>query len=480
MPKILFTKLAILIISTILAVFPFLAIASVYINEVAWMGTDNSANDEWVEIYNDGSESVDLSGWMLFAGDGTPSINFSGTTNTAIPAGGFYLLERTDDTTVSSITADLIYVGALSNDGEVLILKDKNGNEADRIDASSGWLAGDNVSKQTMQKTSSVWITANGTPKAVNVGQSGSQNQSSISQASSSAQASSNSSTSGIVSGSVSYVFNSEQISAKAGQDKTAIAGADIILEGQSFGTKGDPILNARYLWTLGDGSYKEGQNIRHIYKYPGNYIAVLNASSGDVSASDRLNIKVVPNELEIIDAKNEFIKLKNKSNLILDLSGWFLRVGGIVFKFPDYSLISANAELIISSDVSGLKFTNDNFSAEILYPNGSLAFSYEKQKQTVLPKIVELSSGFSAESIKPKKETLPKQPEEKDNVFISRDTLQNKISTTSNNLTAENNLAGVIVAGNKSESNFIWWFVLAIFAGTIGGGGLFLARNKN
>lgn len=173
MPKILFTKLAILIISTILAVFPFLAIASVYINEVAWMGTDNSANDEWVEIYNDGSESVDLSGWMLFAGDGTPSINFSGTTNTAIPAGGFYLLERTDDTTVSSITADLIYVGALSNDGEVLILKDKNGNEADRIDASSGWLAGDNVSKQTMQKTSSVWITANGTPKAVNVGQSG-------------------------------------------------------------------------------------------------------------------------------------------------------------------------------------------------------------------------------------------------------------------------------------------------------------------
>ena len=133
-----------------------------------------------------------------------------------------------------------------------------------------------------------------------------------------------------------------------AGEDKTVVAGADVVLGGSALGFKKEPLENAKYLWNLGDGSYKEGKNIRHIYKYPGNYIAVLNVSSGDISASDRVNIKVIPNELQIIDAKNEFIKLKNKSGVILDISGWFLKAGGVTFKFPDYSLVAATLDFII------------------------------------------------------------------------------------------------------------------------------------
>ena len=194
----------------------------------------------------------------------------------------------------------------------------------------------------------------------------------------------------------------SEQISAKAGGDKTAIAGADIIFEGKAYGFKNEPLEKARYFWTLGDGSYKEGQNIRHVYKYTGNYIVVLNASSGDISASDRVNVKVIPNELQIVEIKNEFIKLKKKSDLILDLSGWFLRANGTVFNFPNYSLISANAELIISSDVSGLKFANNDFSAEILYPNGSLAFSYK------MPVIISSQPSSLISSVKSKEFIVP------------------------------------------------------------------------
>ena len=39
--------------------------ASVFINEVAWMGTTASASDEWIELYNAGSTDVDISGWTL-------------------------------------------------------------------------------------------------------------------------------------------------------------------------------------------------------------------------------------------------------------------------------------------------------------------------------------------------------------------------------------------------------------------------------
>ena len=465
--------------------------AAVFINEIAWMGTTASTTeDEWLELRNDGNESVDLENWTLVAQDGTPNIIFFGVNlkNKTIPANGYFLLERTDDQTLPSIVADFIYTGALSNGGETLILKDKNGGEIDRVNASSGWLAGDNANKLTMQKTSSTWITATGTPKSANAEQPSSKNSSSSSQASSSGNSSSQNSSAvsssvgeSIASGSVTYNYKNEQISAKAGEDKTAVAGADIVLEGSAYGFKKEPLENARYLWNLGDGSYKEGKNIRHIYKYPNdNYIAVLIVSSGDISATDRVKIKVIPNELVIIDAKNEFIKLKNKSGIILDVSGWFLKANGAVFKFPDYSLVAANSELMISSDISKLKFAGNNFSAEILYPNGSVVFSYS-------PSLLSFSSS------KPKEIVLSKPPEKNTEtatavaMIISKKNSSNSSASSADkslpaveagqNFATEKNLANVITIGEKNNPRTPIWLILAVITGIIGGAGVFLAR---
>src|SRR3989338_2497135 len=282
---------------------------------------------------------------------------------------------------------------------------------------------------------------------------------------SSSANSSSSSSfaTEVIASGSVAYNYKNEQIFAKAGEDKTAVAGADVVLEGNALGFKKEPLLNARYLWNLGDGSYKEGKNIRHIYKYTGNYIAVLIVSSGDIStsASDRINIKVIPNELRIIETKNEFIKLKNKSGVILDVSGWFLKSGGVIFKFPDYSLVAANSELMISSDVSKLKFASDDFLAEILYPNGSVAFFYPPDGEAGS------SAPVSSSSSKPKEIVLSKPSEKKVEVAVVSSVVSSKnyssSSATTNsrqNFTAEKNLSAgeaglssVITIGEKKHS---------------------------
>ena len=138
------------------------------INEIAWMGTTVSANDEWIELYNDTESPMNLNGWQMVSQDGTPKINLSGT----IPAHGFYLLERTDDTTVPNVPADRIYSGALGNAGETLELYDNFGNLIDRVDGSGGWSAGDNSTKQTMErKTDGNWQTSQnpgGTPKDKN------------------------------------------------------------------------------------------------------------------------------------------------------------------------------------------------------------------------------------------------------------------------------------------------------------------------
>ena len=138
----------------------------IVISEVAWMGTHASANDEWIELYNNTDQAISLAWWRLEAADGVPSIALSGT----IPARGFFLLERTDDNTVSDIIADQIYTGVLSNSGEVLVLKDPSGNVIDTANGDGGpWPAGSDTHRTTMERldvlapdSDANWATNNG------------------------------------------------------------------------------------------------------------------------------------------------------------------------------------------------------------------------------------------------------------------------------------------------------------------------------
>ncbi|WP_245947332.1 phospholipase D-like domain-containing protein [Bacillus taeanensis] len=154
----------------------YAAASSAVINEIAWMGTTTSYNDEWIELYNPTSSDIDLTGWTLNAVDGTPAINLSGV----LAKQSYYLLERTSDNSVLNITADLIYTGSLSNSGENLELRDNTGSLVDSVDA---WHAGDNNTKSSMERTdaavsgttASNWNTSTndygyglGTPKAAN------------------------------------------------------------------------------------------------------------------------------------------------------------------------------------------------------------------------------------------------------------------------------------------------------------------------
>ena len=146
----------------------------IVINEIAWMGTTSSYNNEWIELYNNTSLTVNIDGWTLKAVDDTPKINLAGT----ISANGFFLLERTDDNALPDIPADQIYTGVLENAGENLELYDNLENLIDFINYDTGWFAGDNSTKQTMERKNPLlnsdlnnWknsLNPDGTPKEKN------------------------------------------------------------------------------------------------------------------------------------------------------------------------------------------------------------------------------------------------------------------------------------------------------------------------
>ncbi len=144
--------------------------AGMIINEVAWMGTTISANDEWIELKNITSGALDVSGWQII--DQGDQIHVTLSADTNIEAGEFLLLERSDDSTVPNIAADFIYSGALANSSEGLRLFDNKCNLIDEVTAVSSWPAGNNTTKSTMERISGFgWQTSSvtgGTPKANN------------------------------------------------------------------------------------------------------------------------------------------------------------------------------------------------------------------------------------------------------------------------------------------------------------------------
>ncbi len=146
------------------------AIDKIIINEVAWMGSVDSSNKEWIELKNISSEEINLSGWQLLDKENHIKIVFTDKNN--ISANNFYLLERIDDNTVPGVTADLIYTGVLNNTEEALYLFDGNCQLQDEVSANPNWPFGDNNSKRTLERKMDLnWqtsLTPGGTPKREN------------------------------------------------------------------------------------------------------------------------------------------------------------------------------------------------------------------------------------------------------------------------------------------------------------------------
>jgi len=120
----------------------------IVINEIAWMGTQEQWQNEWVELYNPTDSPISIDKWILKAKDDSPRIGLSGR----IGALSYFLLERTDDTTIPEIPAHQIYKGGLNNEGEHLVLVNNFGKIVDEIDCTLGWFGGSNETKKTMER----------------------------------------------------------------------------------------------------------------------------------------------------------------------------------------------------------------------------------------------------------------------------------------------------------------------------------------
>ncbi|MBI5933933.1 MAG: lamin tail domain-containing protein [Chloroflexi bacterium] len=146
---------------------------TVTITEVGWMGTNASSSDEWIELYNHTKKSINLTNWRIRAADGSPDFFIDNceaiNPNCTIAPESYFLLERTNDT-VTSVLADMIYAGEMSNAGEALSLYDPLNNLVDTANGNGGaWPGGSSSTMGSMERrqptatdSDSAWFTHNG------------------------------------------------------------------------------------------------------------------------------------------------------------------------------------------------------------------------------------------------------------------------------------------------------------------------------
>jgi hypothetical protein len=352
----LFSKLLFLAILSL--VFPAVSFAQVVINEIMYDVSGTDAGREWVEIYNESSDNIDISGWKFLESVDASNHSFTVSDgNATLTAGGFAIIAN-DPTKFlidwPSFSGNLLKASfsSLNNTGGTLTLKNGDGVVVDQATYTSSF--GANGDDNSLQKSGSNWIAALPTPGAVNATTSNtpnSQNPPGEVLGSSSNSSSSNTASFG---GSTNNVSSpSAQLEIIAGSDRTTSPGSPIWF--QATVKKNTTSIGPELNWSFGDGNIGAGPLVSHTYKYPGDYIVVISARAGDIFSVSRLKVKVTESDISVSD-KGEYLEISNNGNTEINLFNWKVENEGKGFIFQPNTIILPKSSIKFDKSLLNMK----------------------------------------------------------------------------------------------------------------------------
>lgn len=157
--------------------------------------------------------------------------------------------------------------------------------------------------------------------------------------------------------------------------NRTISSSADVAFTAAVYDGNGNKRDDALVTWSFGDGMQKTGTSVFHAYYDPGEYLAVVHASTpdgGDTRSEAVMTVEKAGIAIASVSARG--ITLINNDTRTLDLSLWRLSAGGQEFKIPMDTEILANHTILFPSQVIELPIAG---SASLLYPSGEVAATY-------------------------------------------------------------------------------------------------------
>lgn len=457
---------------TLLFFTPSYAFAQVVITEIMYDLEGSDAGREWIEIKNEGGVLIDFSEkvganyrWRVSKTSGNHQIiPFQGGNGVAHLGLAVIALDPTkfleDWPNFSGILLKSSF-NSFNNTGEAISIKDTlNDTVSDTVTYSSE--LGANGDGNSVQKINGNWLAALPTPGAANnneTAENGPQQNENIPPAQSE---------SWIIGAHVSEPKQAITVDAGA-MKQIALAGADAVFNGVIYGFEKEIISNGRFVWSFGDGSIKEGNLIAHMYRYPGEYVVILDGSSGAYSASDKILMTVIPADIFIdsVGAYDDFfISLKNDTKHEINLEGWVLRSGSAHFVIPSNTFIVPAKNLRFAPNITRL---SPNSEVALLYPNGNIASVYninaaeDKISVIVAPKPLQYESEI-------KKFSPP--------IFDTPDIDENFISNeNSKEFIAEDAQTAALVSADLGNVSDIRWLAMLVILLAISIGSIFFFR---
>jgi PKD repeat protein len=350
--------------------FPFYAGAAVIINEIAWMGTATSANDEWIELYNSGSEAVLLDGWVL-----SDNVSLSIPLSGSLAPGAYGVLERTDDGSAPG-AALLIYTGALSNDGRTLTLRRDDASIEDQVAGGAGWssIGGNNTTKESAQYTGSGWVTAPATPGATNASsgtppgsttdeeneeeedKDDEENEVTIKEESTAVVTATSKTRKGGGTTIRARIFEDDPLKLAVSHERQGYVHQPVQFVATPSGLPEGKLHTLQYSWNFGDGTISDERSPRHTYIHPGNYVVVASAERAGHEVMVRTEITIVPVVISLSQNERGDLLVHNNAKYEIDVSGMHISDGQTTFTLPLYTFIAPNGSLALTHTQTGLK----------------------------------------------------------------------------------------------------------------------------
>ena len=143
-----------------------------------------------------------------------------------------------------------------------------------------------------------------------------------------------------------------------AGRDRLVMVGGPVLFKASATKTQNVSEQNISYSWSFGDGVTGTGDDVRHTYRFAGNYTVVVNGSFSDKQAVSKILVKVVSPDLSI-EKVSGGVSVFNKSKSEINLEEWSILGDNKNFIFPKDTLIPAGEKVVFADEVSGISGDN-------------------------------------------------------------------------------------------------------------------------
>ncbi len=346
------------------------------------VGTDNGR--EWVELYNDTSETIDLASFSLSTSETGQAIALTPLQGGTQLAPGAYAVIATIVSGQTKFLEDYpSYSGILLRVSSTFSLTNTTASLYIRSGASvvtniPSYTAADEG--KSLSFVGSSYVAGIPTP--------GGQNQ-----ATASGDSGDTSTSSTTTSSQVTVPQNTPpapEIILYIVPEKIAVAGAETTFSARSATRDGKEILQVNYAWAFGDGGGSTGSTTAHRYVYPGRYIAVVEATNPTLFGIGRIAVHVVAPDI-VIDGigtgkYGAYVDIRNQGEYDIDLSQWALVINGAGFPFAKNTILAPRASTRFTGASMGFASTTigTSSSVAVIFPNLEEVTRYVVASSTV------------------------------------------------------------------------------------------------